>query len=158
MRDSLDMKKFWNIIRKIFKLTDELEKMTGRAFTPDGHFVGSCGEVLAREVYGVNLLKPSTKGRDGKKNGRNVEVKATFHKTIGISSVPEKLLVLELSREGDFREVFNGPGSVIENLFNKKRESKEAGQIQITLPQLRVLQKKVKGKGRIMRKQPGGKS
>ncbi|HIR43130.1 MAG TPA: hypothetical protein IAB86_07080, partial [Candidatus Aphodovivens avicola] len=41
-------------IREIFRIANELEDMhPGRHFTPDGHMVGSIGEVIAAEEYGL---------------------------------------------------------------------------------------------------------
>ncbi|MEE0027623.1 MAG: hypothetical protein U0J70_08535, partial [Atopobiaceae bacterium] len=43
-----------SIIGEIYKLTNRLEAMyPGRHFTPDGHLVGSIGEVHAAEKYGL---------------------------------------------------------------------------------------------------------
>jgi hypothetical protein len=32
---------------RLYEITDELENMFGRKFTPDGHLVGSLGEAMA---------------------------------------------------------------------------------------------------------------
>ena len=43
-------------IRELYRITAELEeKYPGRHFTPDGHLVGSIGEVYAAEKYGLTL-------------------------------------------------------------------------------------------------------
>lgn len=45
------------IIREIYSLVNRLEGMfEGRYFTPDGHMVGSLGEVLVSYYYGLELL------------------------------------------------------------------------------------------------------
>ena len=45
-------------IRELYRITAELEeKYPGRRFTPDGHLVGSIGEVYAAEKYGLTLLE-----------------------------------------------------------------------------------------------------
>ena len=40
------------IIRELYKITAELEeKYPGRRFTPDGHLIGSIGDVCCGEVW-----------------------------------------------------------------------------------------------------------
>lgn len=47
-------------IRKIYELVSELEELyPGRHFTPDGHMLGSIGEVYAAEKYGLKLYEAS---------------------------------------------------------------------------------------------------
>lgn len=54
-------------VAKIYEAVEELEKAyPGRPFTPDGHLVGSIGEVVARETFGFELYEPSHKGHDAK--------------------------------------------------------------------------------------------
>lgn len=44
-------------IREIYKIANELEEMyPGRHFTPDGHMIGSIGEVVAAEEYDLELF------------------------------------------------------------------------------------------------------
>lgn len=48
-------------ISDLFELASELERMyPGRHFTPDGHMIGSIGEVIAAEEYDHELLKRPT--------------------------------------------------------------------------------------------------
>src|SRR5476651_2671045 len=43
-------------VARIYKATAELEALyPGRKFTPDGHLVGSIGEVIAAEALGLKL-------------------------------------------------------------------------------------------------------
>jgi hypothetical protein len=54
-------------VADIYKGVAKLEaKYPGRPFTPDGHLVGSIGEVIAAKVLGdgFKLVAPSTKGHD----------------------------------------------------------------------------------------------
>ena len=52
-------------IRELYRITKELEEQfPGRKFTPDGHFVGSIGEVLAAGYYGLALLPNSSETHD----------------------------------------------------------------------------------------------
>lgn len=52
-------------IKELYKITNELESSyPGRKFTIDGHLVGSIGEVIVAEYYGLTLLPNSTKTHD----------------------------------------------------------------------------------------------
>lgn len=54
-----------DLIRELFRAAQALaDRFPGRPFTPDGHPVGSIGEVLAAERYGLTLQPPSTTGHD----------------------------------------------------------------------------------------------
>src|SRR5688500_5485125 len=102
------------IVQRLYELVGELEAhFPGRKFTPDGHLVGSLGEVPAAYYYGLELLTASTEchdatSRDGK---RLVQVKATQGTRVGIRAEPVHLLVLLLARDGTVEEVYNGPGA-----------------------------------------------
>lgn len=102
------------LVGQIYEVVRELEELfPGRRFTPDGHLVGSIGEVLAQHHYGIELCSPSFPGHDGRTaDGRQVQVKATQRGSIGLRSEPQMLLVFQLSPDGSFQEVFNGPGSL----------------------------------------------
>ena len=61
-------------IKQLYKITNELEQTyPGRKFTVDGHLVGSIGEVIVAEHYGLSLLPNSTKTHDAvSKEGKQV--------------------------------------------------------------------------------------
>lgn len=103
-----------HLIRQLYSVVAELERLfPGRRFTPDGHLVGSIGEVLAASHYGLTLLSASTEGHDAMaEDGRLVQVKATQRSSIGLRSEPEHLLVLRILPDGNSEEVYNGPGKL----------------------------------------------
>src|SRR2546427_12856517 len=47
------------LVRQIYAIAEKLKAATGRSFTPDGHMVGSIGEVFAADMYGLKLLRQS---------------------------------------------------------------------------------------------------
>ncbi len=48
------------LIGQLYELVAQLEALfPSRRFTPDGHLVGSIGEVIAAHRYGLQLLYPS---------------------------------------------------------------------------------------------------
>ena len=73
--------------------------------------VGSIGEVLVAEHYGLELLPNSTKTHDAvSKDGKYIQIKATQKDSIAISSEPDYLIVIKLLSDGSWREIYNGPG------------------------------------------------
>lgn len=139
-----------SIINELYALTARLEKMyPGRHFTPDGHLVGSIGEVFAAERYGISLFTAGCETHDGKApDGRLVQIKATQRRSVGIYEEPDYLLVLSIDSEGHLTEVYNGPGKPVWQLFAGKKRPK-TGQYQISLARLKELNKGVSPKDRI---------
>ena len=127
-----------DLIRDLYKIVEQLEALfPGRKFTPDGHLVGSIGEVLVADAYGLDLLPSSFAGHDAKsKDGKLVQIKATQVKSIGISSKPEHLLVIQIQPDGSFREIFNGPGDIAWSASGKLLKN---GQRPITIYRLNIL-------------------
>ena len=102
-----------SLVGRLYAVVDELEAaFPGRYFTPDGHLVGSLGEVWAAHLYGLDLLPASAPQHDGVSPcGRQVQVKATQRTSVALNCQPDHLIVLLLSRHGDPEEVYNGPGA-----------------------------------------------
>jgi len=136
------------LMESLYDVVDELERLfPGRHFTPDGHLVGSLGEVWAAHLYGLELDTASAETHDGTApDGRRVQVKATQGKSIGISSQPDYLLVLRLNRGAEPEEVYNGPGAAPWSMAGKLQKT---GQRQLSLPRLRQLMDDVDESDRI---------
>ncbi len=113
-----------------------------RHFTPDGHMVGSIGEVLAAYHYGIELFSASHEKHDGKVDDRYVQIKATQRNSVGISSAPDFLLVLKISKEGVGKEVYSGPGNLVWDLVKDKPRPKN-GQYQVRTSRLEALMQTV---------------
>ncbi len=137
-------------IRELYKVTNKLEGLfKGRHFTPDGHLVGSMGEVYAAERYGLQLFVASCRAHDGKtSDGRLVQIKATQRKSIGISEEPDYLIVLSIDTDGKFHEEYNGPGKPVWEPFRDRKPPKN-GQYQVSLSRLRKLNEQVLPETRI---------
>ena len=103
------------LIQRLYGVVRELtELFPDRCFTPDGHLVGSIGEVFAAYRYGLRLLPASTQVHDAiALNGINVQIKATQAKSVALRAEPQHLIVLFLAQNGEVEEVFNGPGDVV---------------------------------------------
>ena len=136
-------------VRQIYKVVSELEEMFGRRFTPDGHMVGSIGEVFAAYHYELELLAASTETHDAlSKNGLSVQIKATQSKSIAMQSEPEHLIVLELKKDCTNFEIFNGPGSLAWTNAGKMQKN---GQRSIGVSKLKKLMKQVDTSERLPR-------
>ncbi len=100
-----------DLITQLYAIVRKLNALfPGRPFTPDGHLVGSIGEVVAAFVYNLRLEKCSNPGFDAKTlDGRTVEIKLTAGKSVSIAEGPnpDLLLVLVLDQQHGFREAYN---------------------------------------------------
>ena len=78
-------------IKQLFDLTANLEaRYPGRHFTPDGHILGSIGEVYAAEHYGLTLYPASHEVHDAyDEKGRQIQIKITQTERISLSSLPD---------------------------------------------------------------------
>lgn len=125
-------------IKELYKITNELESSyPGRKFTIDGHLVGSIGEVIVAENYGLTLLPNSTKTHDAvSKDGKFVQIKATQVHGISISSEPDYLIAIKLFSDGSWEEAYNGPGKPVWDNAGKMQKN---GQRPISLSKLKKL-------------------
>jgi len=72
-------------VAAIYKAVAELEAAyPGRKFTPDGHLVGSIGEVVAAETLGLTLYPPSHPGHDAFDGAGDVQIKMTAGKSVAM--------------------------------------------------------------------------
>ena len=132
-------------IKELYKITNELESSyPGRKFTIDGHLVGSIGEVIVAEHYGLELLRNSTETHDAvSADGKYVQIKATQINRIAISSEPDYLIAIKLFSDGSWEEVYNGRGKSVWDHAGKIQKN---GQRPISLNKLRILMNSVEKK------------
>ena len=147
----MDHSKFQSIVRKLYGVVAELEAMfPGRHFTPDGHMVGSLGECLVADVYGLTPLTASNKGFDAvTSDGRGVEIKATQGSRVAFRHEPEHAVVIKISKAGTFEEFYNGPGALVWKQFEGKALPSN-GQYSISLARLRALMEEVPPEERLL--------
>ncbi|WP_421337798.1 DUF6998 domain-containing protein [Aeromonas veronii] len=148
----IDHKRFQRLVQQLYSTVEELEEMfPGRHFTPDGHMVGSIGECLVADAYGLELMNTSNKGYDAlSPSGLQVEIKATQAKSVAFRSQPEHTIAIKILPNGTFEEIFNGPGNLVWQQFDGKPLPSN-GQYQISLNKLKELNKQVDKSQRILR-------
>lgn len=139
-----------NKIKELYAITNELEcTYPGRKFTIDGHLVGSIGEVIVAEHYGLELLPSSTEIHDAvSAEGKLVQIKATQINRISISSSPDYAIVIKMNSDGSWTETFNGPGVIIWENAGKMQKN---GQRTVSLAKLSALMNDVEEKDMIPR-------
>lgn len=145
---------FTDAINGLYQSSHRLEKLfPGRAFTPDGHMVGSIGEAAAQAFYGVKLVPASAEAIDGYLGSRSVQIKATTGNRISFMIEgrrglrPEHLIAYQIFESGELGAIYNGPYSnVLESLpLNAQRN----GQRQIATSKLMDLDSQVPSEARI---------
>lgn len=139
------------LVGRLYQVVHELETLfPGRKFTPDGHLVGSLGEVWAAFLYQLDLFEASAQGHDGRAtDGRLVQVKATQGSSVALRSEPQHLIVLRLDRDGSAAEVYNGPGTEPWRVAGKTQSN---GQRPVSLSKLRALMPHVPIESRLARR------
>jgi Family of unknown function (DUF6998) len=104
------------LIKQLFGVVAELQEEFAadqRKFTPDGHLVGSIGEVIAAYAFDLKLLRSSNSVHDAETtDGKLVQIKLTGGKRVGLYSEPEHLIVLQLA-EMKVKTIYNGPGGAV---------------------------------------------
>jgi hypothetical protein len=140
------------LVRRLYEVVDEFEQLfPGRRFTPDGHLVGSIGEVLAADAFGLTLMTASNEGYDAlTASGLRVEIKATQGISVSLAHVEkllaDRLIVLKLDRHGAVEVVYNGPAEPVWLAAGRPQKN---GQRRISLDQLRRLDALVTSSGRV---------
>jgi hypothetical protein len=149
MKEPMD-ERLSEFLRQIYSAVAGLEKMfPGRRFTPDGHMVGSLGEVYAAWRYGINLYPPSHPVFDGNKDGREIQIRTTQKDSSYVKAADGgTLLVLKIDKSGAFEEFYNGDAHRAWHAVSHKKANR-LGEISISLKQLRDLQEQVREEEKI---------
>ncbi len=123
----------------IYKAVDELSSLyPHRKFTPDGHLVGSIGEVVASAALGLTLYPNSHPGHDAyDANGRDVQIKMTAGKSVSLYSICDRLVVLKITSPEWAEIIYDGSGQLAWNIAGKMGKN---GQRPVSLSKLKILQ------------------
>jgi hypothetical protein len=104
------------LVKELFGVVRELQDEFAadeRKFTPDGHLVGSIGEVIAAYAFDRKLLRSSNSVHDAQTaDGKLVQIQLTGGKNVGLYNKPEHLIVLRLA-EMKVKAIYNDPGEVV---------------------------------------------
>jgi hypothetical protein len=124
-------------VAAIYKAVAELEATyPGRKFTPDGHLVGSIGEVVAAEALNLKLYPSSHPGHDAYDDHGDVQVKMTGGKSIAMYATCVRLVVLRIVSSEEAEIVYDGPGEPVWLAAGKPAKN---GQSVVSLSKLRAL-------------------
>jgi len=98
-------------VAEIYRAVKELEARYPRKFTPDGHLVGSIGEVVAAEALGLTLYPQSHAGHDAYDANGDVQIKMTAGKSVAMYAESVRLVVLRVVSPEEAEIVYDGPGA-----------------------------------------------
>lgn len=145
-------------IKRLYAARNELHKAFPELpFTLDGKLVGDIGEAIAIADLKLIKLKEGTPLHDFKtSNGKLVQVKTTQQhlpgKGVGLGLKKESfdhLIVIQLSEEGTYKILFDGPGRYVDEARVHKSTPS------MTVSQLRRLNGQVNDSERIVKAQQG---
>jgi len=141
------------LLENIYEIVRELEELfPGRRFTPDGHMVGSIGEVLAEREYDIKLLPSNAKDHDAKtEDGRLVQIRTTQGNSAPLKKLPDYLIVQKLNPDATVDEIYNGPGHQAWSITKTLKADNE-GHFNISLGRYRKADKAIPEDQRIKRR------
>ena len=137
------------LLGSLYRIVDHLEVLfPARKFTPDGHLVGSIGEVVAARMFGLELLPASAPDHDAiTGDGQKVQIKFTQGtRSVALRAEPDHLLVLRLARDRSLEVVYNGKGK---SPWSQSGKMQKNGQRQISLARLRAINRAVPERDRL---------
>jgi hypothetical protein len=127
-----------NCVTQIYAAVEELERLyPGRKFTPDGHLVGSIGEVIAKEAFGLTLYPPSYEKHDAFDDNGDVQIKMTAGDRVSMYDECDRLIVLKLVSPQEAEVIYFGPGKPVWESAGRKQKN---GQRTISVSNLRKLE------------------
>lgn len=122
-------------VARIYQAAAELSALYPmRKFTPDGHLVGSIGEVIAAEALGLTLYPMSRPGHDAHDARGDVQIKMTGGASVAMYAASDRLVVLRVVSPVEAEVVYDGPG---QPAWDQARRMGKNGQRVITLTRLR---------------------
>ena len=99
-------------VARIYQATADLAALyPGRSFTPDGHMVGSIGEVIAAEALNLTLYPASQPTHDAWDDNGDVQIKMTAGNRVSMYACCDRLVVLRVISPQEAEIVYGGPGA-----------------------------------------------
>jgi hypothetical protein len=145
-------------IEELINIISKLrEKFPFRKFTLDGRLVGDIGEIIAQNDYSIKLYDKLLAIHDADSmDGRKVQIKATFLEKISFpddpTNVPDYFIGLKLFENGEYEEIYNGPGYIVYSLLLKNAKKTRRGYHTINIKRLKELNKKISDGEKIKRR------
>lgn len=99
------------IFKSFFEAQERLKQLApDYKWTGMGNLLGDYGEFLAIEHYGLTKAPSGSDGFDAStKDGKTVQIKANFSaKQVGLRGAADLLLVLSISKDAHFEEIYFG--------------------------------------------------
>lgn len=133
-----------DLIIHLYEIVNELKQKYNRPFTPDGHLLGSIGECLIADKYGLILEKPSVKGYDAKdKSGKRIQIKVTQSQGTAIAfrnyNDFDAVIIGVISESGRLNIIYAGSAKPILEQLEKIKENKSNGQKKISVRRIKEL-------------------
>jgi hypothetical protein len=126
-------------VARIYEAVAELEKQyPNRNFTPDGHLVGSIGEVIAAEALGLTLYMMSRPGHDAYDANGDVQIKMTAGGSISMYAESSRLVVLKVISPHEAEIVYDGEGKAA---WEQAGRMQKNGQRTISLARLKAIRR-----------------
>jgi hypothetical protein len=124
-------------VAQIYRAVAELESQyEGRKLTPDGHLVGSIGEVIAREAFGFTLHPASYPKHDAYDVNGQIQIKMTAGDRVSMYGECDRLTVFRVISPEEAEIIYDGVGKPVWALAGKKQKN---GQRTISVAKLRKL-------------------
>jgi hypothetical protein len=142
-------------ISQLLRIVAELHSAyPKKRFTLDGRLVGDIGEVLVEEEYDIKLHENLQRHHDGiTSDGRHVQIKATMQDSLTFPAdhIPDYYIGIKIRTDGEFIEIFNGPGSLAWEAV-KDRKPTKTNLHTVSTKKLQQLDKEVRPKDKIPRR------
>jgi len=130
-------------VADIYKAVSALEMKYGRKFTPDGHLVGSIGEVIAKEAFELELYPMSHSRHDARdRQGRDVQIKLTSGNCVALYASCDRLIVMRIVSPEEAEVIYDGDGDPV---WTAARKPQKNGQRQVSISTLRKLSQGLEG-------------
>jgi hypothetical protein len=124
-----------NLLRRAYRAhlakSSQKNRKQGMTFALDGRLVGDIGELIAAEIFSLDLLGTTTKNIDAVTTDpleRKVQVKATFQADgLSIKHGGDYFIGLQLNDAGKFRVIYNGPAAPVMNYLQAPKAEGHVG-------------------------------
>lgn len=142
------------IIKRLYEARNQLRELFPELpFTLDGKLIGDLGEAIAIQDFGFTKLPEGTPIHDfATDDGKHVQIKTTQaidpNRGVGLGLTMQSfdhLIVIQISEEGTYEILFDGPGSIIDKARSHRKTPS------LTVSQLQKLNQQVPSADKILK-------